>query len=124
MIGQVAQIGRLAAQGEHLQAQPLVEVHVHRREHPRLVMVAGGDQAVTQLPLLVIVDEGEARDRLAAALGLFVLHEPRAHEVTHGLGAVGEATLAKPAIETTQQLLLDGEADALQLHVGLRPSGS
>ena len=44
------------------------------------MMVAGGDQAVTQLPLLVVVDERQARHRLAATLDRLVLHESRPHQ--------------------------------------------
>jgi hypothetical protein len=122
VVGEVAQLRVGAPQGLHLEAQPVVEVDVEGRQHARVVVVSGLHQAIRQLPLSVVVDEGERGDDLALPAHL-VLDQPATHQVAHRLRAVAELPPLQEGVETPKQLLLYREADALQLHRALHSCG-
>ena len=104
-VGELAEACRLPSQREHFEAEPIVEVNVHRGDDLRAGMVVPGlDQLVGELALLVVVEQGEARHRLAAARGGLFLDEPRADQVTHRLGSVAEAARHEQAVEALEQL--------------------
>ena len=88
MVGEVAELRRRAPKGHDLEAEPLVEVDVHRGQDSRRVPVSGADEAVGQLPLGVVVDEGQAPDGLSPAARLLLFDETTADEVADGLGPV------------------------------------
>ena len=48
-------------------AEARFEVDVNRRQDSGVMAMAGGHQAVAELPLLMVVNQGEAGDRLSSA---------------------------------------------------------
>ena len=116
VVGEVAQLGRLAAQRHHLEAQVLVEMDVQGREDLGVVAVPGADEAIADLALSVVVDQGETRDGFAPTDGPFLLDEATPDQVPDGFGAVPEPTLPEEAVEPIEERLLYRQADAFHLH--------
>ena len=116
--GQVTQLGGLPAQGLDLEAEAVVEVHVQRREDPRLVMVAGLDEPFAEIPLAVIVNEGEGADDLVVPVRL-LLDEPSPHEVAHRLRSVPEVPPLEKSVEAPEETRVDRQAHALERNVAV-----
>jgi hypothetical protein len=112
-IAELAERARLAAEDEDLEAARVVEVHVHRADDLLEAHVLRVREAVQDLPVVVVVDDVDGRDRQRVAALPLLLDELAAHEVADPLRAVRVALLFEVAVELLEELLLErhGEAD-------------
>lgn len=62
-IGVVPKLGGIALQDLHFETEAVVEVNVQGREDSSSVGMAGFDQTLGKLALLVVIEPGEARPR-------------------------------------------------------------
>ncbi len=111
-IGRGLQVIGVAAQDDDLEAQLVIQVHVHRRADLVAEVVLHVGQGVGQIADVVVIDEGERADRLDVRPRL-ALRDHRARHVAKGLRARRAARLDQ-AIEVAQERLLHRHAKANQ----------
>jgi hypothetical protein len=100
-----------------LEAEPVVEMDVEGREHPSTVGVTGLHQPLGEFALFVVIEQGEARHRLALAVLDLVLHQLTADEVPDRLRPVAQTPAIEQFFETLQELPFDGDGDSFKRHV-------
>lgn len=110
LIGVLAELRGLALQHLNLQTQPLVEVHVQRREDAGVVGVARPDKVFGEVALLVIKKQRQARHSLPVFVLDPVLDEASPDQVADRLGPVAEMLAFKQLVEVLKQLILNSDA--------------
>jgi len=113
-VGERLDLRDAASKDGYFEAIIVVEVNVQGRDGQFVMIVLLGGEPLRQLARLMLVDVGQRTDARLLRL------DPRrlrglgfAHEVPDGLGPAGIAPLPTQSVEGGEEIVVDGDGDAL-----------
>ena len=109
------QLGRWTTQGDQLETQVVIEMHVQSCDHPVGVGVLQFQHAIGQARVMMIVNEGQARGDIGGILLPSNRGQFLPQELPNRFTACGELALLAVAIECLEQLAF--ERDRKPYHV-------
>jgi len=88
IIRQVLDVLRRAFDGQYLQTVIMIQVHVHRGDHRIVMLVLLMGQSLLELPLVVVVNDGNGAHRLRGFVSPLFLNQAVANQVAEGFRAI------------------------------------
>ena len=111
-VGEVLDAGRLAMDDEHFKAGIVVEMRVTRGDNQVVVLVLRFSELLGDAVGMVVEDEGDGADDGRVGRGSLLPHQPVADQVAKGFGTVRVSALLDGAVESLQQIRIEGNADS------------
>lgn len=114
LFGKGANIFRVSAKEQGLQAIIVIQMDMHGRHHQVMSLMLKTGQALGQMTFMVVIDIGKAGD----AVGGFIFFEPlrfkqTADDIAHGLGTVGVTAFPDQFVKVLRQGFIKGNRNTI-----------